>query len=632
VAALAGSDGRVRSLLFDGSPLLASAVFAGPGEAVLVGADAVRAAVGYPEGLEPHPKRRIDDGTVWLGEREYPLVELAAAVLARVAAEATRVIGGAVDEVVLTHPAAWARPRIGLLADAAARAGFAEVRFVAEPVAAAAYFAGAPGRQVPVGRCIVVYDLGAGTFDVSAVRLEPYGFEVVRSAGLPDLGGLDLDAAVVRHARMVTAGAAGAPEAWQRLNWPRQVADRQARHTLWQGARAVKEQLSRHPSGELYVPIVDRPVHLTREEFDLLARPYLDRTGALTRRLLAESGVAPEEIGAVFLVGGSSRVPLVATLLHRMLQIAPTVVDHPELVVAEGALRAPATTSAPITGAGRVEPDGPAPLPVAASSVPSAERPSTTGSDPSANGPTAGSSPLVPSAPVEPSAPIVPVPRSLGSQRPRRLPVVAVVVLVAATLLAAVRPWQIIAGVPGGALRGLAPSSSACAFYERFGDLTGATVTVLSRIDLPTEESRHRSSYEPFEECTGVTIKHAGDGSSFLTRLPEMVRAGNPPDIAYVPQPSNLLRQMVAAGWVKEVPPETAANVDRWFSADWKTYGTVDGRLYAAPVSAQLRSLVWYSPREFRDQGYAVPTTLDELRVLSDKIAAAGRKPWCAGI
>lgn len=80
-AVLAGADGRVRPLLFDSSPLLASAVFAGPDGDLLTGADAERAAVAHPAGLEANPKRRIDEGTVWLGEREYPVVDLIAAVL-----------------------------------------------------------------------------------------------------------------------------------------------------------------------------------------------------------------------------------------------------------------------------------------------------------------------------------------------------------------------------------------------------------------------------------------------------------------------------------------------------------------------------------------------------------------------
>jgi molecular chaperone DnaK (HSP70) len=335
VAVLAGADGRVRPLLFDSSPLLASAVFAGPGGDLLTGSDAERAAVAHPAGLEANPKRRISDGTVWLGEQEYAVVDLIAAVLARVAGEARRVAGEPPTAVVLTHPASWSQVRLGVLADAAGRAGFEGVGFVAEPVAAAAYFATVLGRRIPQDRCLVVYDLGAGTFDVSVVRPWAAGFEVVAAAGLDDVGGLDLDAAVVGHARSLTAGSGGV---WARLDWPHTPADRQARYGLWRSARAAKEQLSRHAATDLHVPLVDTEVHLTREEFEKAARPYLERTAALTLTVLREAGTPQEEIGGVFLVGGSSRIPLAATLLHRTLGITPTALDHPELVVAEGSL------------------------------------------------------------------------------------------------------------------------------------------------------------------------------------------------------------------------------------------------------------------------------------------------------
>jgi WD40 repeat protein/actin-like ATPase involved in cell morphogenesis len=339
VAALLGPDGRVRPLLFDGSPLLVSAVYAGPaGTGLLTGVDALRAAVGDPAGLEPHPKRRIDDGTVWLGGRELRVVDLIAAVLSRVASEAQRVAGPDVPiEAVLTYPATWGTTRRGLLIDAADRAGFTDVRLVAEPVAAAASFNASAGRD------LVVYDLGAGTFDVSVVRRSPGGFEVVASGGLLDVGGLDFDAAVVAHVRAQTSDVA---DAWRRLDRPETPADQHARHALWQAARALKEQLSRHSTGELYLPLVDRQIHVTREEFTAAAQPYLDRTVVYTKRLLAEAGVSAVEL---FLVGGSSRIPLAASLLHRALGVAPTICDHPELVVAEGALHAVPPSAPPLS-------------------------------------------------------------------------------------------------------------------------------------------------------------------------------------------------------------------------------------------------------------------------------------------
>ncbi|MFD0575781.1 Hsp70 family protein [Dactylosporangium darangshiense] len=94
VAVLAGGDGRARPLLFDASPLLSSAVSVGDGAALFTGLDAERTAVASPAGLEANPKRRIDDGTVWLGEREHAVVDLIAAVLRRVGEEAARVAGG----------------------------------------------------------------------------------------------------------------------------------------------------------------------------------------------------------------------------------------------------------------------------------------------------------------------------------------------------------------------------------------------------------------------------------------------------------------------------------------------------------------------------------------------------------
>jgi sugar lactone lactonase YvrE len=459
VAILAGPDGRIRPLLFDGSPLLASAVFAGPDSELLVGADAIRAAVGYPAGLEPNPKRLVDDGTAWLGEREYPVVDLVAAVLGRVEAEATRVVGGVPDEVVLTHPATWRLSRLDLLADAARRAGLGEARFVAEPVAAAAYFAAVLDRPVAAGQCIVVYDLGAGTFDAALVRPGPDGFDVLAAAGLSDVGGLDLDAAVVRHARALTASSG---EAWQRLDWPRQPADRHARQSLWQAARNVKEQLSRHSTGDLFLPLVDRQIHLTRDEFEQAVEPLLDRTSSLTRQLLAEAGVPPENISGVFLVGGSSRIPLAATLLHRALRIVPTVIDQPELVVAEGALHIRSTTAGPITGRAdvadfeatpaRAVPDGPFSSPLS---------PLPTGSAAGSEDATA-----VPATP-RPSRPAT-FQRMYRTDRPRRrlvrvgAGIVAGVALIAAVVLA-IRPWP--SGITAGGRLGDRPVA------EQVGDL-----------------------------------------------------------------------------------------------------------------------------------------------------------------
>src|SRR5579859_1330043 len=137
VAVLRWPDGRARPLIVDGSPLLPSSVYADPSGTILVGRDAVHSARLDPARFEPNPKRRIDDQSVLLGDRELPVVELVAAVLGRVAEEARRTTGGApIQPVTLTCPAAWGPTRRGVLIAAAAKAGWPGVRLVEEPVAA----------------------------------------------------------------------------------------------------------------------------------------------------------------------------------------------------------------------------------------------------------------------------------------------------------------------------------------------------------------------------------------------------------------------------------------------------------------------------------------------------------------
>jgi molecular chaperone DnaK (HSP70) len=95
-----------------------------------------------------------------------------------------------------------------------------------EPAAAAWYFITTLGRLVAPGRCVVVYDFGAGTFDVAVLHRSPQGFDVLAADGLADLGGLDLDAAIVDRLPTLTPHAAAA---WGQLDWPQTAADRRAR-------------------------------------------------------------------------------------------------------------------------------------------------------------------------------------------------------------------------------------------------------------------------------------------------------------------------------------------------------------------------------------------------------------------
>jgi molecular chaperone DnaK len=335
VAVAQWPDGRARPILIDGSPLLPSAVFAEADGQLVSGRDAVYSARIDPSRFEPNPKRRIDDGRVLLGDREVRVVDLFAAVLTRVAEEWRHAVGPVRSDVTLTCPATWGATRRTMLAEAAAQAGLDDVRLVAEPVAAATYFAAVLGRDVPIGSVVVVHDFGAGTFDASVVARTAEGFEVMAVDGRDDIGGLDIDAALVDH---LAAG----DDRWRPLLVPETLAERRAQRQLWDDVRIAKERLSRAQSADLVVPLLNNEVHITRDELEKLARPLLDQTVQVTKGLLDWANLPAGRLAGVFLVGGASRIPLVATLLHRELGEAPVAIEQPELVVAEGSLLADA--------------------------------------------------------------------------------------------------------------------------------------------------------------------------------------------------------------------------------------------------------------------------------------------------
>lgn len=169
-----------------------------------------------------------------------------------------------------------------------------------------------------------------------------------------------------------------------------------------------------------------------------------------------------------------------------------------------------------------------------------------------------------------------------------------------------------------------------CTPYKAFGDIKGKTVSIYTSIVAP-EDQPQIDSYKPFEKCTGVTVKYEGN-KAFENQLQVRIAGGNAPDVAYIPQPG-LLAKVVATGKAIEAPKSVSDNVDKWFGKDWRAYGTVNDKLYAAPLGANVKSFVWYSPKVFADKGYTVPTTWDEMTALSDKIAADNPKdkPWCVG-
>ncbi|GAA1946753.1 type VII secretion-associated protein [Amycolatopsis minnesotensis] len=351
VASLNGRDAQV--VVVDGQPLMSSAVYAAADGTLFVGQEAERQAAMDPSRYEPHPKRRIDEGELLLGDTVLRVTDVVRAVLNRAVSEARRLAGGAeVSLLVLTHPANWGAVRTRLLRQAAG--GLAhQVALVPEPVAAAVYHAAtfAPTevnqeRTVEfsgaAGDTLAVLDLGGGTVDVSVVRRASGttrgGFQVLATRGDPSFGGADIDQSLLDHVGSLVS--ATDPGAWSQLVDGRELADRRRRRVLHQDVRGAKETLSRHTYTDVPMPPPFADAHVTREDLERLIAPSLGRAVELTVSAIDEAALRPRQLTAIFLVGGSSRVPMISRLVHERTGVVPTTLDQPETVVARGALRA----------------------------------------------------------------------------------------------------------------------------------------------------------------------------------------------------------------------------------------------------------------------------------------------------
>ena len=160
----------------------------------------------------------------------------------------------------------------------------------------------------------------------------------------------------------------------------------------------------------------------------------------------------------------------------------------------------------------------------------------------------------------------------------------------------------------------------------------GKKVTIFSPVrnsenDTPVTDLVN--AYKPLVDCTGVEIVWEGT-DQFETEINVRLEGGDSPDVIDYPQPG-LMAQHARAGKIIELPADVAAHLKTDYIPGWENYSTVDGKAYALPGRSNIKSLVWYSPKAFADAGYKVPTSLDELKALSDKIVADGKTPWCLG-
>lgn len=158
---------------------------------------------------------------------------------------------------------------------------------------------------------------------------------------------------------------------------------------------------------------------------------------------------------------------------------------------------------------------------------------------------------------------------------------------------------------------------------------SGGTVRIAGGI-TGTEAEALQKVFDDWGAESGVKVTYTGD-KAFEGNIVTKVTGGDAPDIAIVPQPG-LLKTLVGTGDVLAATDEVSANVDEYWGEDWKSYGTFDDTFYAAPMLANLKGYVWYSPAKFAEWGVEIPKTYDELLTLTQTIQEkTGTAPWCAG-
>lgn len=321
--------------LTHGGNLLVSAVYVEENGAIAVGAAAANRADADPSGFLAFPKRSVGSEVVMVRDKQVAVADVVAAVLRAAYRQALRKHGDVPpDVVVLTHPEAWSKYDLAMLKEAARRAGIApeSVELLSEPRAAAFYYTHT--NDLAVGEHIGVFDFGGGTLDVAVLTRTAGGdFEVVAARGDNGLGGRNFDALIRRWV----------DEQLEEVNPPLKeyletAAAPSVLRALEASIRTAKEVLSEEPTATVSInaPSSSESLMLTREEFNHLIAGEVQRATELTRATLADAGIGEGDLKALYLTGGSSRVPLTHDSLGQIAEVA--TLDDPKTVVAQGAL------------------------------------------------------------------------------------------------------------------------------------------------------------------------------------------------------------------------------------------------------------------------------------------------------
>ncbi|MDO4294482.1 MAG: Hsp70 family protein [Eubacteriales bacterium] len=286
-----------------------------------------------PERTAIEVKRRFGTGEkISLGNLTYTPVELSALLLKYVRAYAGKELGEDISRAVISVPAYFDDRQRREVVEAGTQAGFTVERIINEPTAAALSYG---LEHMEEESYVLVYDLGGGTFDVTLLEMFEGVLEVKASAGDNQLGGKDFDEALMD---------------WLRNRFEEEhgiglEGDIRAMARLKEEAERCKIALSSQESVTVQLPVLAQKdgvpcgleTTVTRELFESLIQKLIDRTHLPVRRVLADGGVSREELSQVILVGGSTRIPLVAKDIGKLLGTEPKRAVDPDLCVAQGA-------------------------------------------------------------------------------------------------------------------------------------------------------------------------------------------------------------------------------------------------------------------------------------------------------
>jgi len=273
------------------------------------------------EDLQPAEVLRIK-----LGDKTFTPPEISAFILRQLKRNAERFFAAPVTQAVITVPAYFNDAQRQATKDAGRIAGLEVLRLVNEPTAASLAY----GLDQKQNGIVAVYDLGGGTFDISILKLHDGIFEVMATNGDTHLGGDDIDNLLITIALDDIQGDLGL--------------DVRRNGEIVQTIRKSVIEAKIALSSELVVKLdIELPGgkryqrEITRQQFEALIRPILDRTIAPCKQVMKDAGVTPEQIEEVVLVGGSTRIPTVPALVKEMFRREPHTDLNPDEVVALGA-------------------------------------------------------------------------------------------------------------------------------------------------------------------------------------------------------------------------------------------------------------------------------------------------------